>query len=85
MDMDDSLNSVLQNEEQGGLMSMMKEFAFAMPGIDEAMSFSQVMKYVILSLPSTIQRMSHKTSILTHSVLVSSLPTFWSSYLFLAT
>lgn len=28
------------------MMSMMKDLAFSLPGIDEAMGFAQVMKYV---------------------------------------
>lgn len=52
MENDDSLNTVLQDEGSGGLMSMMKELAFAMPGIDEAMGLAQVMKYA--PLPSLI-------------------------------
>jgi arsenite-transporting ATPase len=46
MENDDALNTVLQDEGGSGLMSMMKDLAFAMPGIDEAMGFAQVMKLV---------------------------------------
>lgn len=48
MENDEALNSVLQDEAQGGLMGMVKDLAFAMPGIDEAMGMAQVMKYVTL-------------------------------------
>lgn len=29
--------------------SMMQDLAFAIPGVDEAMSFAEIMKYVFLS------------------------------------
>lgn len=48
MENNDSINTVLQDEGSGGLMSMMKELAFAMPGIDEAMGLAQIMKYAPL-------------------------------------
>lgn len=46
MENDDEMDSVMQDESSGGLMSVMKDLAFSLPGIDEAMGFSQVMKYV---------------------------------------
>lgn len=46
MDNDDALNSVLQDDAPSGLMSVVKELAFSMPGVDEAMSFAAVMQYV---------------------------------------
>jgi hypothetical protein len=30
---------------------MMQDLAFAIPGVDEAMSFAEIMKYVSLSMP----------------------------------
>ena len=33
--------------DQNGMMgSMMQDLAFAIPGVDEAMSFAEIMKYV---------------------------------------
>ena len=31
--------------------SMMQDLAFAIPGVDEAMSFAEIMKYVLCSSP----------------------------------
>jgi len=31
--------------------SMMQDLAFAIPGVDEAMSFAEIMKYVFSPLP----------------------------------
>jgi arsenite-transporting ATPase len=31
--------------------SMMQDLAFAIPGVDEAMSFAEIMKYVVQSIP----------------------------------
>jgi len=37
--------------DQNGMMgSMMQDLAFAIPGVDEAMSFAEIMKYVSLSM-----------------------------------
>jgi arsenite-transporting ATPase len=35
--------------------SMMQDLAFAIPGVDEAMSFAEIMKYVIILAPNIIQ------------------------------
>lgn len=33
-------------DEQGAMGSMMQDLAFAIPGVDEAMGFAEIMKYV---------------------------------------
>jgi hypothetical protein len=39
--------------EQNGMMgTMMQDLAFAIPGVDEAMSFAEIMKYVSIPYPS---------------------------------
>jgi arsenite-transporting ATPase len=42
--------------------SMMQDLAFAIPGVDEAMSFAEIMKYVSLSMlgPSTHTSIPHR-------------------------
>ena len=48
----DALLTTLHLADQNGMMgSMMQDLAFAIPGVDEAMSFAEIMKSV-LSLPS---------------------------------
>lgn len=38
-------------DQQGGAMgAMMQDLAFAIPGVDEAMGFAEIMKYDLLSL-----------------------------------
>ena len=38
--------------ENGGIMTaMMQDLAFAIPGVDEAMGFSEVMKYTLHERP----------------------------------
>ncbi len=40
-----------QTADQNGMMgTMMQDLAFAIPGVDEAMSFAEIMKYVITTL-----------------------------------
>jgi hypothetical protein len=42
----------LLTADQNGMMgSMMQDLAFAIPGVDEAMSFAEIMKYVIILAP----------------------------------
>jgi hypothetical protein len=37
--------------DQNGMMgTMMQDLAFAIPGVDEAMSFAEIMKYVVVSV-----------------------------------
>lgn len=40
------------DSDAGGMGGMMQDLAFAIPGIDEAMGFAEVMKYVRLPLSS---------------------------------
>lgn len=41
------MDSVIPDESTAGLMGVMKDLAFSLPGVDEAMSFAQVMKYAL--------------------------------------
>lgn len=38
--------------------SMMQDLAFAIPGVDEAMGFAEIMKYVLLPLLMSIYLLS---------------------------
>ena len=41
----------IQTADQNGMMgTMMQDLAFAIPGVDEAMSFAEIMKYVTTTL-----------------------------------
>ena len=47
-------------DQSGGMGGMMQDLAFAIPGVDEAMGFAEIMKSVVvppaaLVLPATIQ------------------------------
>ncbi|OMH78894.1 ATPase GET3 [Zancudomyces culisetae] len=39
-----SIQEMLENSENGAMTSIMKDLAFAIPGVDEAMGFAEVMK-----------------------------------------
>jgi len=42
-----SLQEMVEQSDQGGMMgSMMQDLAFAIPGVDEAMGFAEIMKHV---------------------------------------
>ena len=42
-----NIDLILYLADQNGMMgSMMQDLAFAIPGVDEAMSFAEIMKYV---------------------------------------
>lgn len=45
-------DSPTADSDAGGMGGMMQDLAFAIPGIDEAMGFAEVMKYVRLSFLS---------------------------------
>jgi len=40
----------ITGEEAGGMNGIMQDLAFAIPGIDEAMGFAEVMKFVRIPL-----------------------------------
>jgi anion-transporting ArsA/GET3 family ATPase len=40
-----TVNSVIAADSNGMMGSMMQDLAFAIPGVDEAMSFAEIMKY----------------------------------------
>lgn len=43
---------LLSTADSNGMMgSMMQDLAFAIPGVDEAMSFAEIMKSVFLQMP----------------------------------
>ena len=37
-----------QADQNGMMGSMMQDLAFAIPGVDEAMGFAEIMKYVVI-------------------------------------
>ncbi len=40
---------IIRSADQNGMMgSMMQDLAFAIPGVDEAMGFAEIMKYAII-------------------------------------
>lgn len=39
-------------DQSGGMGGMMQDLAFAIPGVDEAMGFAEIMKYVLSTLLS---------------------------------
>lgn len=47
IDPNSSMQEMIENSDQGGAMGgMMQDLAFAIPGVDEAMGFAEVMKHV---------------------------------------
>lgn len=53
--------------DQNGMMgSMMQDLAFAIPGVDEAMSFAEIMKYVYQAERSPPRRRGRQPSNLPH-------------------
>ncbi|GAA6038404.1 hypothetical protein JCM8097_007632 [Rhodosporidiobolus ruineniae] len=49
-----AMQDMVESGEDGGMNSMMQDLAFAIPGIDEAMGFAEVMKHVKSMQFSTI-------------------------------
>lgn len=59
------LFSFLADDQGSGISSMMQDLAFAIPGVDEAMGFAEVMKYVCRLLPRNAVRACVRHSFLT--------------------
>ena len=40
-------DTIVEADQNGMVGSMMQDLAFAIPGVDEAMGFAEIMKYVV--------------------------------------
>ena len=43
-----NLTLIVEADQNGMVGSMMQDLAFAIPGVDEAMGFAEIMKYVVI-------------------------------------
>ena len=41
-------DTIVEADQNGMVGSMMQDLAFAIPGVDEAMGFAEIMKYVVI-------------------------------------
>jgi hypothetical protein len=64
--LDSPVLSLLADDQGSGVSSMMQDLAFAIPGVDEAMGFAEVMKYV---LPANLHSLKSSTSSIGHKSL----------------